>query len=62
MKNRKKAPVSRSHTRGEGEGQTSISLSKEALKIGRQMARDDDRSFSNFVERLILAEAARQKD
>ncbi len=55
LKARKKKPV-----RSSGNTQTSISLSALAAEKGKEMAEHDDRSFSKFVDRLILAAAKKR--
>jgi citrate lyase alpha subunit len=41
--------------RGPGQTQTTISISEEALKKARDAAKAEDRSLSNFLERLIMS-------
>lgn len=49
----------KNHRRAPDQTQTSVSLSDVAFKLGKEMAADDDRSFSNFIDRLII-EAAKK--
>ena len=46
--------MTRHGQRADDKTQTSISLRKELLKAARQKAEADNRSFSNWVEQIIL--------
>lgn len=49
--------TTKTHRRKSDQTQTSVSLSEKALELGKQMAAEDDRSFSKFVERLLIEAA-----
>ena len=55
----KPPPKKNSKARAVDQRQTSISMQDRVFDLGKQMAEEDGRNFSNFVERLII-EAAKK--
>ncbi len=61
-KNQTQPPDSKGKARrGPGQTQTTISISEDALEKARTAAAADRRSLSNFLELLILKNAASEK-
>jgi len=53
MNPKKKQPQTRSHDRASGKTATSISLDEELLKKARELAAEDGRTFSNWIEQQL---------
>jgi hypothetical protein len=44
----------RSHARAAGKTQTSVSLREDLLEVAKRAAEEDNRSFSNWLEILLM--------
>lgn len=47
---------------GSGKRRVSLSLDQQVLKIGAKLAAEDNRSFSNYVETLILRDREKSSE
>ncbi len=59
-KDGKRPKKQRNHGRSEGNTQTSISMNTEIIELGKRLAQNDMRTFSNLVASLIAEEAKRR--
>ena len=53
MSTKKKNPASRHGVRAAGKTSTTVSLDEELLKKARELAEEDGRTFSNWIEQQL---------
>lgn len=53
MSTKKKNPASRHGVRAVGKTSTTVSLDEELLKKARELAAEDGRTFSNWIEQQL---------
>ena len=53
MSTKKKNPASRHGVRAPGKTSTTVSLDEELLKKARELADEDGRTFSNWIEQQL---------